>query len=89
MQELATKSATELAAMIRAKQLSSRELLAFYLERIERYNPALNAVVTFDIERAQTRARELDDQLATSGPSGPLHGLPLTIKDAYDTARSP
>lgn len=86
MQELATKTATELAALIRARKLSSRELLAFYVQRIERHNPALNAVVTLDVERAQAAALALDEALISSGPRGPLHGLPMTIKDAYETA---
>jgi amidase len=86
MHELATHSASELALLIRSRALSSRELLDFYLERIDRYNAALNAVVTLDVERARAAATALDEQLVTSGPKGPLHGLPITIKDAYETA---
>jgi amidase len=56
------------------------------LRRIERLNPLLNAVVTLDAERALARARELDQLLARGQRVGPLHGLPITIKDAYQTA---
>jgi amidase len=76
-----TRSATELAAAIRAKEVSSRELLDGYLDRVERLNPALNAVVTLDVERARAAADAAD----ASAPSGPLHGLPITIKDAIAT----
>jgi amidase len=83
---LELKSAGELAALIRERKLSSVELLEGCLRRIERLNPALNAVVTLDVERARERARVLDGQLARGDSAGPLHGLPITIKDAYETA---
>src|ERR1041385_1879236 len=86
MDELAHKSACELAALIRTRKLSCLELLELYLTRIERFNPPLNAVVTLDSARARQRARALDDELARKGARGPLHGLPMTIKDAYETA---
>jgi amidase len=87
MDEWVHAPATELAAAIRARKLSSRELLEAYLARIERLDRDLNAVVTLDVERARARARQLDDQLARGdAPVGPLHGLPMTIKDAYETA---
>lgn len=77
-----TKSASELAAMVRAKEVSSRELLDGYLDRVERLNPSINAVVTLDVERARAAADAAD---AASAPLGPLHGLPITIKDAIAT----
>jgi amidase len=80
-----TKSATELAAMIRAKEVSSRELLDGYLDRIERLNPAINAVVTLDVERARAAADAADAMTARGESMGPLHGLPTTIKDAIAT----
>jgi amidase len=86
MSDLQHKSATELAALIRARKLSSRELLELYLQRIAAHNPTLNAVVTLDEEGARKAARTADDELATRGPRGPLHGLPITVKDAYETA---
>jgi amidase len=87
MNELLQGSAADIATAIRERKISSREVLDGYLARIERGNAALNAVVTLDAERARQRARELDDRLARGeAPVGPLHGLPLTIKDAYETA---
>ena len=62
--DVATWTATNLAAAIRAKELSSRELLDLYADRIERLNPAVNAVVTLDLERARTAATAADEALA-------------------------
>jgi amidase len=81
--------ATELAAAIRAKSIGSRELLDCYLDRIEKLNPAINAVVTLDVERARAAADAADAATAagTVDPAArPLHGLPITIKDALATA---
>jgi amidase len=86
MQDLALQPATALAALIHERKLSSRELLDIYLQRIARHNPALNAVITLDEERARKLAFDADEELITRGPRGLLHGLPLTIKDAYETA---
>jgi amidase len=81
----ATRSATELAAGIRDKQWSSRELLDLYLDRIDRLNGPVNAVVTLDAERARDAAAAADAALARGDELGPLHGLPVTIKDAIET----
>jgi amidase len=86
MTDLHLQSAAELAALIRARKLSSVELLELYLKRIAAHNGVLNAVVTLDEDRARSAARAADDELATRGPRGPLHGLPITVKDAYETA---
>lgn len=84
---LALRSATEQAAALRAKEISSRELLDEHLNRVERLNPGLNAIVAMDVDRAQTTAKQLDDLAVRDQWAGPLHGLPCTIKDALDTAR--
>ena len=68
--DVATWTATNLAAAIRAKELSSRELLDLYADRIERLNPAVNAVVTLDLERARTAATAADEALARGEPAG-------------------
>jgi amidase len=78
--------ASELAAAIRARRISSRELLEAYLARIERINPAINAVVTLDAERALAAADAADRATLAGADLGPLHGLPVTIKDAIETA---
>ena len=70
------------AAAIRDRTLSSRELLDAFAARIERLNPAVNAVVTLDLERGAKAARAADAATAKGDPTGPLHGLPVTIKDA-------
>lgn len=78
-------SAFKLAAAIKAQTLSSREVLEFFLARVEQYNPALNTVVALDTERARARA-DAADKAAHSGEDwGPLHGVPMTIKDALST----
>src|SRR5688572_341045 len=82
---MSTKSATDLARAIRAKEIGSRELLDSFLDRIERLNPAINAVVTLDVERAQAAADAADAATARGDSLGPLHGLPTTIKDAIAT----
>jgi amidase len=80
----ATKTATELAGAIRSKDVSSRELLELYLDRVERLNPSINAVVTLDADRARQAAAAADDATARGDELGPLHGLPITIKDAIE-----
>jgi amidase len=79
-------TAVEQAAALARRQLSSRELLDSYLERIGRLNPAVNAVVTLDEERARREAGRADDETARGHSRGPLHGLPVTIKDAIEVA---
>ena len=89
MSVLAYKSATALAAMIQARKISAKELLEHYLERVERYNPDLNAIVVHDAERARSRACEADEALAQGKTWGPLHGVPMTIKESYNVAGLP
>jgi amidase len=86
MIDIATASATELAASIRRREIGSVELLDAYAARIARYDGALHAVVTLDLERARARAAEADEALARGEHWGPLHGLPMTVKDSYETA---
>ncbi|HEY3832336.1 MAG TPA: amidase family protein [Acidimicrobiia bacterium] len=84
MDGIATRSATVLAAAIRSGEISSRELLDGYLDRIDRLGPPVNAVVTIDAERARAEAAQADDAAARGNWRGPLHGLPITIKDAIE-----
>jgi amidase len=84
MTEWADRSASEIVAGIRAKEVSSRELLATFLERVERRSD-LNAVVTLDVDRATAAAGRADDAVAKGEVLGPLHGLPMTVKDAFET----
>jgi amidase len=84
--DLARSTATELVAALRAKQVSSVELLDAYVARIEKLNPIVNAVVTLDVERARQRAAEADAAWLRGDWWGPMHGLPVSVKDALDTA---
>jgi amidase len=78
--------ATEAAAMLRRGQVSSRELTEALLARIEAANPALNAVVELRGEQALREAAAADNATARGGGLGPLHGVPMTIKDGFDVA---
>ncbi len=80
------QEATALAALIRTKQLSSREVVQAHLDRIQAVNPKINAVVTLMAEQALTSADAADKAVANGAPLGPLHGVPFSIKDALDTA---
>jgi amidase len=79
-------SAVELAAALRARRTTASQLVELYLERISRHNPALNAICTLDAAGASRRARDADAALARGELWGPLHGVPMTIKDALETA---
>lgn len=76
------RSATEQATMIATREISSRELLDLYAERIEQFDGAVNAVVTLDLDRARTAADAADQATAAGRTLGPLHGVPITVKDA-------
>ena len=86
MSDIAFYSATRLAAAIRDREVGSRELLEHYLQRVERFNPQINAIVTLDVERARQRADAADAALARGDVWGPLHGVPMTVKDSIETA---
>lgn len=89
MSELHYKSAVELSAMIRSRQIGAGELLEHFLARVGRFNPKLNAIIWQDVERARKRAAEADAALARGEVWGPFHGLPMTIKESYNLAGSP
>ena len=84
--DLCALTAVELAARIRGKQVSAREVLKAHLARIERVNPQVNAIVTLVAERAMADATRADEALARGDTPGPLHGLPVAHKDLVDTA---
>jgi len=78
-------TATELVAALADRTISSRELLDLHLARIEALNPSLGAVVALDPERARRAAERADEATAKGAPAGPLHGLPMTVKDVWET----
>src|SRR5689334_3336744 len=86
MMDSVFSSTTQLAAAIRARQVSATEVLQAHLAQIDRHNATLNAVITLDAERAFERAREADEARARGETWGPLHGVPFTLKDAHATA---
>lgn len=75
----------EAAAALRRREVSSTELTAAALERIERLNPSTNAVQTVMAEAARERARQADEELARGDGRGPLHGIPIAVKDLFYT----
>lgn len=83
--ELVRLTARELAARIRTREISAREVVRAHLDRIEQVNGPVNAVVTLVAERALDEARAADETAARGGPLGPLHGLPVAHKDTHDT----
>src|SRR5690348_13193179 len=86
MKDIVFSSTTQLAAAIRAGEISATEVLEAHLAQIAAHNPALNAIITMDIEQARKRAQEADAALARREIWGPLHGVPFTLKDAHATA---
>ena len=77
-------SARDMAAAVRARRISARELLELHLDRIDAVNPVVNAVVSLDPERARAQAGAADERLARGDDVGPLHGLPFAVKDTHD-----
>ena len=84
--DITTLSAVEMAARIRRKELSAREVLEAHLTRIERVNPRVNAIVTLVPEKARAWAKAADEKQASGAAIGPLHGLPVAHKDLVETA---
>jgi amidase len=76
-------SASELAAMIRSGEVTSRQAVDALFAHIKKHNPAYNAIVTLHETEAREQADHADQSLARGRPCGPLHGVPITIKDTY------
>jgi len=89
MTDVHFRSATALAAMIRNRDIGAEELLDHYLARVEKYNPALNAIIFTQIDKAREKAQAADAALARGDDVRPLHGVPMTIKESYDWGGSP
>jgi amidase len=80
-------SARDLASAIRARELSAREVVGWHLDRVAAINPRVNAVVSLRPDEALLEAEAADRRAAQPGEElGPLHGLPIAIKDLQDTA---
>ena len=82
--DIAFSSAAALAAKLRSGRLSALDLLDHYIARVEKHDPALNAVVVRDFDRARKRAKAADRALKKGAAQGPLHGLPMTVKESFN-----
>ena len=82
--DLAFLDATTLVSKIKDKQISSSEMLEHYIRRMDAHNPDINAIVVCQLEKARVRAKQSDEALARGEDWGPLHGLPMTVKESYD-----
>ena len=88
-QELVYKNATELAQLIRDKEISSVQLTQSFIDRIEDKDSDINAVIVRRFEKALEEASIADQQLAAGQNNGPLHGVPMTIKESYVLTDTP
>lgn len=86
MEEIWLRGAVEIADLIQERVVSSVEVVQAFLERIEVVNPMINSVVVLAGDRAIAEARTADASLARGHSLGPLHGVPFTAKDVFDTA---
>ena len=82
--DVTLKSAADQAQAVRNGNISARELLAATLDRYRRFNDDLNAVVFTRIDEAEARANAADEATARGESWGPLHGVPMTIKEPWD-----
>jgi aspartyl-tRNA(Asn)/glutamyl-tRNA(Gln) amidotransferase subunit A len=82
-------SLTEAAQLVRRKKISPVELTHACLDRIEKLNPSLNAFITVTAESALASARSAEAEIGRDGWKGPLHGIPIALKDLLDTAGVP
>jgi aspartyl-tRNA(Asn)/glutamyl-tRNA(Gln) amidotransferase subunit A len=86
MTDIAFTSASDLAAMIRNREVSPVEVVSSTLSRIERSQPTLNAFITVAADSAMQAAREAEAMVMRGDPLGPLHGVPMAVKDLVPTA---
>ena len=89
MSDLHYLTAAQIAQSIRDKEISCLEILELYFERIKKYNPSLNAIILMDEPGARSRAIEADKALSRGEVWGPLHGVPMTIKESFDVKGQP
>ncbi|MGB4863087.1 MAG: amidase [Tepidiformaceae bacterium] len=84
--ELTELTIAQAAERLVRREISSTELTEAYLARIERLNPSINAYVLVSSERARADAKAADAEIGAGEYKGPLHGVPIGLKDLYDTA---
>ena len=83
--ELPFLSATALAELLRRREVSPLEATVAYLARIEQVDPALNSYITVTADRAMAEARQAEAEIAAGNYRGPLHGVPVAVKDQFCT----
>jgi amidase len=81
--------AKRLARQLRRRKIGCLELLDHYLRRVERHNSRVNAIIATNVDHARKRARAADRALGKGETWGPLHGVPMTVKESYDVAGFP
>ncbi len=84
-QEICWMSAVEVAEAVRTKRLSPVEVVDALLAQVDRVNPELNAIITRTDELARAQARAAEEQVMRGEELGPLHGVPILIKDLEET----
>jgi amidase len=89
MTDPAFQTASQWATEILSRRIGCLELLDLYLARVVRFNPTLNAIIAMRADQARERARAADMALARDENWGPLHGIPMTIKESFDVAGLP
>ena len=89
MTEIHYESATRLISLLDSREIGARELLDHFLDRVERHNPSINALIWQDVERARAEADASDRRRAAGETIGPLDGLPVTVKESFDLAGAP
>ena len=89
MSEIHFESATGLMSLLDAREIGARELLDHFLDRVEQHNPAINAIIWQDADRARAEADASDRRRAAGEATAPLDGLPVTVKESFDLAGSP
>ena len=83
--EIPFLSATELAELLRSRQVSPVEATEAYLVRIEQVDPSLNSYITVTADQARAEARQAEAEIAAGRNRGPLHGVPVAVKDQFCT----
>ena len=89
MSEIHYESATELMSLLNSREIGARELLDHFLSRVEQHNPAINAIIWRDEDRARAEANQSDRRRIAGEATGVLDGLPVTVKESFDLAGSP
>jgi amidase len=82
--ELAFVGAATLASRIRRREISPIEVVDYFISRIEALNPKINALVVLEFDEARDRARVAEQKVMSGATLGPLHGVPLAMKDCFD-----